>query len=59
MATVSEDPGQLALQQMTGSARRRRKERVVGGIFGVAAAFGLVVSVAIVVALVGEAVLWL
>jgi len=43
---------------LRGSARRRRKERVVGGIFFAAAAFGLVISLAIVLALIGEAVLW-
>lgn len=45
--------------QLRGSARRRRKERVVGGIFFAAAAFGLVISLAIVLALIGEAILWL
>jgi phosphate transport system permease protein len=44
---------------LRGNARRRRKERVVGGVFFSAAALGLVISVAIVVALIGEAVIWL
>lgn len=44
---------------LRGSARRRRKERVVGGVFFAAAAFGLVISLAIVLALIGEAILWL
>jgi phosphate transport system permease protein len=49
----------ITLEQMRGSAKRRRKERLVKAVLGSAAAVGLVVSIAIVVALIGEAVSWL
>lgn len=44
---------------LTGSARRRRKERLVKTLFHAAALFSLVVSVAIVLALIGQAISWL
>jgi phosphate transport system permease protein len=44
---------------LTGSAGRRRKERLVKTLFQAAALFSLLVSVAIVLALVGEAISWL
>ena len=44
---------------LTGSARRRRKERLVKTLFQAAALFSLVVSFAIVLALIGEAISWL
>lgn len=49
----------VSLELMRGSAKRRRKELVVRGVFASAAALGLVISFAIVLALAGEAVLWL
>ena len=42
-----------------GSAKRRRKERAVRGLFQGAALLSLVVSFAIVLALIGEAISWL
>ncbi len=59
MATITREASRPTLQEMGGSSRRRRKERVVRAFFGLAAALGLVVSIAIVLALVGEAFLWL
>ena len=44
---------------LSGSARRRFKERVVKTLFQAAALFSLVVSVAIVLALTGQAISWL
>ncbi|MGH2528551.1 MAG: phosphate ABC transporter permease subunit PstC [Actinomycetota bacterium] len=49
----------LTLELMRGSANRRRKERLVRGAFYGSAFLSLVVSVAIVLALVGEAIAWL
>ncbi len=49
----------LTLELMRGSASRRRKERLVRGAFYGSAFLSLVVSVAIVLALVGEAIAWL
>jgi len=49
----------LDIAQMRGSARRRRKERAVKAAFGTAAGVGLVISVAIVLSLIGEAVVFL
>ncbi|HEY7756272.1 MAG TPA: phosphate ABC transporter permease subunit PstC [Actinomycetota bacterium] len=48
-----------APQLLRGNAKRRRKERAVRIAFQAAALFSLVVSVAIVVALTGQAVGWL
>jgi phosphate transport system permease protein len=49
----------ITLELMGGSKRRHRKERVVRTLFLAAAALGLVISLAIVLALVEEAVRWL
>lgn len=49
----------ITLELMRGSVRRRRKERLVRGAFFSAAALGLVISIAIVLALAGQAVRWL
>ena len=49
----------ITLELMGGSRRRHRKERLVRVIFLSAAVLGLVISVAIVVALAGRAVQWL
>ena len=49
----------ITLELMGGSKRRHRKERVVRGLFLAAAVLGLVISLAIVLALVEEAVRWL
>jgi phosphate transport system permease protein len=58
MAT-NEIPTTVTLDLMRGSARRRRKEQAVRGAFAAAALLGLVISLAIVVSLAGEAVRWL
>lgn len=58
MATMTGDQG-LALRGLQGSSRRRRKEAVVRGVLFTAAGVSLVVSVAIVVALLGQAVSFL
>ena len=56
MATTTvSSPGVL----LGGSAKRRRKERAVRGLFQGAALLSLVVSIAIVLTLLGEAVSWL
>jgi phosphate transport system permease protein len=49
----------ITLELMGGSRRRHRKERLVRALFLSAAVLGLVISVAIVVALVGRAIQWL
>jgi phosphate transport system permease protein len=59
MAAITEDPRRPTLEQMGGSAGRRRKEQAVRAIFAVTAALGLVISIAIVLALIGEALVWL
>jgi phosphate transport system permease protein len=56
---MTTDAPRVTLDLMRGSTRRRRKEQIVRGIFAGAALFGLVISLAIVLALVGEAVRWL
>jgi phosphate transport system permease protein len=56
MATTTVMP---SADLLTGSARRRRKERVVKAIFQAAALFSLLVSVGIVLALAGQAISWL
>lgn len=56
MAMTTAEP-QVAL--LRGSPRRRRKERAVRLLFQGAALLSLVVSIAIVVALIGQAVSWL
>ena len=50
---------QLTSADLRGSAQRRRREGTIRVLLASAAAFSLVVSVAIVVALIGEAVRWL
>jgi len=59
MAVTKDSAGILTLDLMRGSARRRRKERIVRGLFAAAAGLGLVISLAIVAALLGEAIRWL
>ena len=49
----------ITLELMRGSKRRHRKERVVRTLFLAAAVLGLVISLAIVLALAEEAVRWL
>lgn len=49
----------VTLDAMRGSRRRRRKERIVKAAFAAAAVVGLVISIAIVLALAGEAAIWL
>ncbi|MEW6059136.1 MAG: phosphate ABC transporter permease subunit PstC [Actinomycetota bacterium] len=49
----------LTLEVMRGSTKRRRKELMVRGLLSAAALLGLVVSLAIVLALIGEAIRWL
>jgi phosphate transport system permease protein len=56
MATTPQNP---TVDLMRGRPGRRRKERAVKLLFQAAALFSLVVSVAIILALVGEAVGWL
>jgi len=58
MATTGVDTIGM-LETLRGSARRRRKERTVRTVLFAAAAAGLVISVAIVLTLVGEAIVWL
>jgi phosphate transport system permease protein len=57
MASV--DAGPLGIADLRGSSRRRRKEAVVHGALGTAAGVTLVVSIAIVLALLGEAIVFL
>ena len=58
MAVGTTSPG-VTLDLMRGSRRRRRKERIVRTAFFSAAVLGLLISIAIVLALAGEAVRWL
>jgi phosphate transport system permease protein len=58
MATTGVDTIGM-LETLRGSAKRRRKERTVRGLLFAAAAVGLLISVAIVLALVGKAIVWL
>lgn len=53
------EPAAVTLELMRGSAARRRKESVVQALFGGAALLGLVISLAIVLALIEGAVSWL
>jgi phosphate transport system permease protein len=55
--TTSREP--ITLEVMRGSKRRHRKERAVRTFFQAAAFLGLVISIAIVLALIGEAIKWL
>jgi len=45
----------VSLEQLRGNPARRRKERVIRGLFQTAAVFSVVVSAAIVLSLIGEA----
>ena len=56
---MTTDPARVTLDLMRGSAARRRKERMVQAVFGAAALLGLVISLAIVLALIEGAVRWL
>ncbi|MGH2539167.1 MAG: phosphate ABC transporter permease subunit PstC [Actinomycetota bacterium] len=58
MATTTRDPG-LTVTRLRGSPRRRRKEAVVHGLLAAAAGISLVISLAIVIALLGQAVVFL
>jgi phosphate transport system permease protein len=58
MGTTTGDPG-LSVRGLRGSSRRRRKESFVRGLLMTAAGVSLIVSVAIVIALVGQAVSFL
>jgi phosphate transport system permease protein len=59
MALNSTTRQPITLELMRGSPHRRRKELVVRGLFLAAALLGLVISVAIVLALAGQAIRWL
>ena len=59
MSATATPPRAITLELMRGSRRRHRKERLVRLFFLSAAALGLVISLAIVLALVEEAVRWL
>lgn len=59
MSATATTPRAITLELMRGSRRRHRKERLVRLFFLSAAALGLVISLAIVLALVEEAVRWL
>ena len=56
-ATATRQP--ITLELMRGSRRRHRRERAVRIFFMSAAVLGLVISIAIVLALIGEAIRWL
>ena len=58
MATTTGEPG-LSIKRLQGSPRRRRKEGVVHGLLGAAAGISMIISLAIVVALVGQAIVFL
>ena len=57
MAVVAESTG-ITLRTFRGNARRRRKERVVHGLFGAAAVLSLVISAAIILALLEKAIVF-
>ena len=59
MSVSATTPKPVTLELMGGSRRRHRKERLVRVLFLAAAVLGLVISLAIVVALVGRAIQWL
>lgn len=52
------DPG-LSIGRLQGSRRRRRKESIVRGLLGSAAGLSMVISLAIVVVLLGQAIVFL
>lgn len=53
--TSSEHFRHLSVEDLRGSAARRRRERTVGGVFFAGAVVSVVISLAIVAALIGEA----
>ena len=57
ITTTTRQP--ITLELMRGDPRRRRKERFVRAAFFAAAALSLLISIAIVMALAGEAIRWL
>ncbi|MGH2637654.1 MAG: phosphate ABC transporter permease subunit PstC [Actinomycetota bacterium] len=59
MSTTAAPPPRVTLDLMRGSRKRRRKEQIVRALFFAAAALGLLISLAIVLALAGEAIRWL
>jgi phosphate transport system permease protein len=59
MSATATTPRTITLELMRGSRRRHRKERLVRVFFLSAAALGLLISLAIVLALAEEAVRWL
>ena len=59
MSVSGTTPEPVTLELMGGSRRRHRKERLVRVLFQAAAVFGLLISLAIVLALVGRAIQWL
>jgi phosphate transport system permease protein len=59
MSVSATTPEPVTLELMGGSRRRHRKERLVRLLFQSAALFGLLISLAIVLALVGRAIQWL
>jgi phosphate transport system permease protein len=56
---VTSDRAALSIAALRGSPRRRRREAAIRGALAAAAGFSLLVSLAIVVALLGEAIGWL
>jgi phosphate transport system permease protein len=59
MSATGTTPPAITLELMRGSRRRHRKERLVRLLFLSAATLGLVISLAIVLALVEQAIRWL
>jgi len=59
MAVTTTTGQPITLELMRGNRGRRRKERLVRAAFFGAAALSLLISIAIVLALAGEAVRWL
>lgn len=59
MAITTTTGQPITLELMRGNPRRRRKERFVRAAFFAAAALSLLISIAIVLALAGEAIRWL
>jgi phosphate transport system permease protein len=59
MSATATTPRTITLELMRGNRRRHRKERLVRVLFLSAAALGLVISLAIVLALVERAIRWL
>ena len=55
MASSTSDPG-LTLASLQGSSRRRRKEAAVRGVLVAAATISILISLAIVLALIGESI---